>query len=326
MYTAFEKSKVIIPKITGLISIFCSIAIIRDLLKGPRAKLEKMTSKLLIAMNISDLIYTCIAHVIGTWFVPKGTLFWSAGNEHTCDIQGWSFNLFGYSAVVYNAALSIVFLLSARYSWSEEDFRKWSYFILCSPPLLVTLLRIPSFGYYKYMNYKETSWHCTFIPSPPGCTITPGMKCNEDNLDIYGDSFLISLCLIFLSCSIIIYSCVRLFLVSRQSDERMIEYRRSVGGNYVNSNRVAVSGLLYSGGNLLVLLPTIILVIGLFAKVNGASFFWTFFGLQLAIFMPLQGFFNALVYFRPQYLEYREKKRREKAAQTANLAANVTSP
>merc|ERR1740117_1705365 len=90
-------------------------------------------------MNISDLIYTSIAHVIGTWFVPKGTLFWSAGNEHTCDIQGWSVTFFNGSGVVYNAALSIVFLLSARYSWNEEDFRKWTYFILCSPPLLVTL-------------------------------------------------------------------------------------------------------------------------------------------------------------------------------------------
>merc|ERR1711957_578942 len=114
--------------------------------------------------------------------------------------------------------------------------------------------------------------------------------------------------------------------VSRQSDERMRAYRSSAQGNYATSNRVAVSGLLYSGGNLLVLLPTIIIVIGVLAKVNGASSFWPFFGLQLAIFQPLQGFFNSLVYFRPQYLEYRERKRREKATQTANLAANVTSP
>merc|ERR1711957_960055 len=171
-----------------------------------------------------------------------------------------------------------------------------------------------------------TTWYCSFTSSPPRCLFTPGMQCNEDNLDIYDYFFLIGLCLYFLVCSIIIYACVKLFLVSRQSDESVREYRRSVGGNYANSNRVAVSGLLYSGGNLLVLLPTIIISIGVLAKVNGASFFWTFFGLQLAIFMPLQGFFNALVYFRPQYLEYREKKRREKAAQTENLAANVTSP
>eukprot|EP00588_Corethron_pennatum_P010925 CAMPEP_0194268618 /NCGR_PEP_ID=MMETSP0169-20130528/2914_1 /TAXON_ID=218684 /ORGANISM="Corethron pennatum, Strain L29A3" /LENGTH=89 /DNA_ID=CAMNT_0039009915 /DNA_START=290 /DNA_END=556 /DNA_ORIENTATION=+ len=89
MYTAYEMSLVIIPKITGVISIFSSIAIIRDLLKGPRAKLEQMTSKVLIAMNISDLLCTAIVPVAGTWFVPKGTSFWSAGNEHTCDLQGW---------------------------------------------------------------------------------------------------------------------------------------------------------------------------------------------------------------------------------------------
>merc|ERR1719469_1069910 len=58
-------------------------------------------------MNISDLICTSITHVIGTWFVPKETLFWSAGNEHTCDIQGWSFSLVGTSVLGYNAALSI---------------------------------------------------------------------------------------------------------------------------------------------------------------------------------------------------------------------------
>merc|ERR1740139_1484578 len=276
-------------------------------------------------MNISDLLVTSIVHVIGTWFVPKGTGFWSAGNEHTCDIQGWSYVLFYLSALGYNATLSIVFLLLVCYSWSEEDFRKWSYFILCSPPLLVTLLYIPCLRYYKYMNYGG-GWKCGFSPSPPRCNRTPGMECNEENLGIYKYVQLIVVCFLILSCSIIIYACVRLFLVSRQSDERMLAYRSSERSNYATSNTVAVSGLLYSGGNLLVILPLIIAVICYVAKVNPASFFWTFIGLQRAIFQPLQGFFNALVYFRPKYLEYKNEKRREKAARIANLAANSTSP
>jgi len=190
MYTALEKSLVIIPKISGLISMLCSIAIIRDLIRGPCAKREQMASKVLIAMNISDLLFTCIVHVIGTWFVPNGTAFWSAGNEHTCVIQGWSSMLFYSYALVYNATLSIVFLLLVCYSWSEEDFRKWSYFILGSPPLLVTLLFIPCLRYYKYMNYNG-GWNCIFTPSPNGCSVTPGMECNEENLGIYDYSGLI---------------------------------------------------------------------------------------------------------------------------------------
>merc|ERR1740139_1937769 len=273
-------------------------------------------------MNISDLLCTSIVHVIGTWFVPKGTAFWSAGNEHTCDIQGWSLTLFMSYALLYNAGLSIVFLLIVRYSWNEEDFRKCSYVILCSPPLLVTLLFIPCLRYYKYMNYIG-GWTCNFTPSPPGCS---GMECNEDNLEIYMYYRLIALCILFLTSSIIMHACVRLFLVARQGDESVRQYRISTQGNYATSNRVAVSGLLYSGGNLLVVLPNIILGIGLLAKVNGASFFWSFFGLQHAIFTPLQGFFNALVYFRPTYLEYKKEKRKEKASRTANLASNPTSP
>merc|ERR1740139_1960046 len=272
-------------------------------------------------MNISDLLYTSIAYVIGTWFVPKGTGFWSAGNEHTCDIAGWSYALFYPCALVYNAVLSIVFLLIVRYSWNEEDFRKWSYFILCSPPLLVTLLFIPCLRYYKYMNY-EGNWACNFVASPPGCNLIPGMECIEDNLDIYTYNQLINGCILLLFSSIIMYACVRLFLVARQSDESVRAYRSRSQGNYATSNRVAVSGLFYSGGNLLVVLPIIIFFIGYFAKVNGASFFWTFIFLHMAIFMPLQGFFTALVYFRPKYLEYKKEKRKEKAARTANLAVN----
>jgi len=325
MYTAFEKSIVIIPKITGMMSILGSIAIIRDLLNGPRAKLEQITSKVLIAMNISDLLCTSILHVIGTWFAPKGTGFWSAGNEHTCDMQGWSLALFYQYALVYNAACSIVFLLIVRYSWNEEDFRKWSYVILCSPPVLVTLLCIPFLRYYKYMNYAG-SWICNFVPSPPRCNVTPGMECNEDNLGIYTYYQMIRTCVLLLSTSIIIYACVRLFLVARRSDESMLAYRSSTRSNYATSNRVAVSGLFYSGGNLLVVLPVINYFIGNLAKVNGASFFWTFVDLHTAIFCPLQGFLNALVYFRPKYLEYKEVKRKEKVARAANLALNPTSP
>merc|ERR1740124_5256 len=277
-------------------------------------------------MNISDLIGTSMAHVIGTWFVPKGTAFWSAGNEHTCDIQGWSNALFFTSALVYNAALSIVFLLLVCYSWSEEDFRKWSYVILCSPPLLVTLLLIPCLRYYKYMNYQGGGWACYFTPSPTGCDLIPGMECNEDNLGIYMYYQLLAGCFLLLSTSVIIYACVRLFLVARRSDESMLAYRSSERSNYATSNRVAVSGLFYSGGNLLVVLPVINYFIGNLAKVNGASFFWTFVDLHTAIFCPLQGFLNALVYFRPKYLEYKEVKRKEKVARAANLALNPTSP
>merc|ERR1719272_2362032 len=274
-------------------------------------------------MNISDLLNTSIVHVIGTWFVPKGTAFWSAGNEHTCDIAGWSRTLFFNYALVYNSALSIVFLLLVRYSWNEEDFRKWSYVILCSPPVLVTLLSIPCMRYYKYMNYTGV-WSCAFAPSPPRCNVTPGMECNEDNLGIYTYYQMIRLCFLLLSTSIIIYTCVRLFLVARRSDESMRAYRSSSQGHYATSNRVAVSGLLYSGGNLLVVLPYIIYFICRLAKVQ-ASFYY-YIVLAMAIFVPLQGFLNALVYFRPKYLEYKEVKRKEKVARAANLALNPTSP
>ena len=101
----------------------------------------------------------------------------------------------------------------------------------------------------------------------------------------------------------------------------MIEYRRSIERKYASSNRVAVSGLLYSSGNLLVLLPGILLITGLVAQINEASFFWTFFGLQMVIFQPLQGLFNALVYFRPQCLEY--KKEREKHPKLQKLQVQL---
>merc|ERR1740124_1029361 len=117
------------------------------------------------------------------------------------------------------------------------------------------------------MNYNG-GWTCTFVPSPPLCAATPGMECNEENMGIYDYQALIGVCFLILSCRIIIYACVRLFLVARQGDESVRQYRISTQGNYATSNRVAVSGLLYSGGNLLVVLPNIILGIGLLAKVN----------------------------------------------------------
>jgi len=95
---------------------------------------------------------------------------------------------------------------------------------------------------------------------------------------------------LFLSSSISIYSCVSIFLVARQRDENVREYRSSAQRNYARSNSVAVHGLLYSGGNLLVVLPIIIHKIVALAKVNAASFFWTFIPVQIAIFSPLQGF------------------------------------
>lgn len=121
MSEAQLKSIVIAPKITGGLSMIGSSLICWDILKDRRIKLGKVYHRLLLVMSAMD-IFLSFSLFLSTWPIPKDTddaPWLASGNDATCTAQGFA-QVFFMPAIFYNAYLSIYYVLVIVYGWPER--------------------------------------------------------------------------------------------------------------------------------------------------------------------------------------------------------------
>jgi len=100
--------------------------IVFDILKIKRDNKEKIHHRLLLGLSCSDII-AFICHFMSSWPIPNGTMppvFGAIGNVATCKTQGFLVQL-SIASPLYNAALSVYYLLVIRFQFSEDDSRKY---------------------------------------------------------------------------------------------------------------------------------------------------------------------------------------------------------
>ena len=86
---------VIIPNIGGILSIICSEFVAQDVLKLPERH-AKMTNHVILALSISDIIFSTSAHIFGTWPVTRWLVYGSSGNKGACTAQGFLIMFYVY--------------------------------------------------------------------------------------------------------------------------------------------------------------------------------------------------------------------------------------
>jgi len=171
--------------------------VIFHLLARRRDKLKRMYHRIILAMNMCVVPYA-IADFVGTWAMLKGTPYrlGAAGNQTTCDVQGF-FKVIVFIAVpYYYSSLSVYSCFAVRNSFKEENYRyieKWIHL----GALFVTL----PFATYslktEFINPGVTV--CFSEEFPKGCALDPDIPCERGGdtsilLQIYG---LISMAITF---------------------------------------------------------------------------------------------------------------------------------
>ena len=117
-----QRALAILPKITGSASVIFSSLIACTVIRDKRNR-SKVYHRLLLGMSIADLS-SSFWLALSTWPIPEETgILWASGNTLTCNFQGF-FTQFGISSPIYNASLSIYYLLVIRYGWKEDQLRR----------------------------------------------------------------------------------------------------------------------------------------------------------------------------------------------------------
>ena len=113
----------IVPKFTSFLSLLGSSWIIVEVFTE-KNKTQSVYHRLLCAMSIYDVLES-VWNFCSTWPIPVGSpnLWGASGTTQTCTAQGFFLQL-GLAVPMYNASLSMYYLLVIKYNMPDAKLRK----------------------------------------------------------------------------------------------------------------------------------------------------------------------------------------------------------
>ena len=108
---------------TGSISAISSLTIVYMMISDREVKLKTPNNRFLLVMSIIDIVQS-IAYAVSVLPVPKSSgIYGATGNYFTCSMQGFVI-VAGMAVPCYNACLCIWYLKSIKYNMRPQDFQR----------------------------------------------------------------------------------------------------------------------------------------------------------------------------------------------------------
>jgi hypothetical protein len=292
----------IVPKFSAALSITGSSMIISQVLQS-KTNRSNTQQRIVLMMSCTDLM------VSGVWLITdllvppwSEDYYYALGNQATCSFQGFIVQL-SISGVLANASLSIFYVLVIKFGWKMRDVRRFEPYLLALPILFG--LGTATAGLALSL-YNPASWDCWIAAKPPNCIQSHEIASNSseqtdcergDNADVYQWAFFfvpLWLTVLFVSACMI-----TVVLTVRTVEEKAKRWRvqNSAQRDLKHSKKIATQSYLYVGAFFVTWLwPTVARIVQL-CNVPIPNWLVSLAG----CFIPIQGFFNAVVYFRPRF-------------------------
>jgi hypothetical protein len=300
----------IVPKITSIPSIIGSTFIIQHVIRSKKRR-SQVYHRLLLSMSIADCIWS-IKTFLSTWVIPADVPFVYAniGNTQTCTASAFIGHGAPLSSTIYNGMLTLYFLLTIRYGWSNKKVKSKVEVWMHAIPLVIgwgTAIVALSLDLFNPIG-----WTCWIGTYPVGCGTTtfPCSRGNSESTHLYRWVFFhAELLAMFGFTAVSLFIIYRFILVRERAIDR---YRISEQEkkNRVLSRQFAVQASAYVAAFFISwIFPMVRIIV---AELTDQIYTPLIF--LIVVFAPLQGFFNALIYLRPRYLKYRREQRRRTIA------------
>ena len=298
---------VITPRITGSISFLSSSLIIYLICFRTKVKLSTIYHRIMIAMSCGDILGS-IAMGLTTLPMPKLasepdiSTEWAGarlGNVQTCEAQGFMFVYGVFSVFLYNTSLCVYNACAIAFRLKEKRIMKYIEPLLHGVPIVgaIGFASLP-LALNMYNSSPSSSW-CTIAKDE---VTGRGDDLNTGSFDeiILIAIFGLLLLLIFVSFVLIIWRVVSTEQalngpnIIRTSSQRTLHARAK--RSHSNTKIVLVQVMAYSFSYILTLGFSLV-------KYAFTDIMWVS-RLQL-VFLPLQGFFNAIIFISHKVYNYR---------------------
>mmetsp|Transcript_21607 Transcript_21607/g.33871 ORF Transcript_21607/g.33871 Transcript_21607/m.33871 type:complete len:390 (+) Transcript_21607:77-1246(+) len=304
MSSPADVSLFILQKIACCLSALGSLMIISQVTRSEYNR-RKIQQRLILCISIIDF-QTSIIWIFTPLFMPAYSGYpFASGNRASCDAQGFIVQ-FSSAGFLYMCALQFMYLLVIKYGWKERDIMKLEKWFHIVPN---------AFGFATattalvLKQYNSANWDCWIAPLPADCTSSN--EINKGNTDLNetdcdrGDNANIFRWAFFFAplWASIVFCVVAMTLVHRTMKKSEVKYRKkyrfsqaSTGNKRQVSDEVKKQSIRYSLAFFIVwTFPTLARIVQFFQEVHPVLV------VLAGTSIGLQGFFNALIYFRPRY-------------------------
>lgn len=291
----------IIPIITAPLSVIGSAMIIYIILSDRKRKLQRVYHRLLLAYSTIDFIFSINLALSGA-VVPKGTPgVWGAiGNQATCEASGF-ITQFGQSSGLYAAFMCLYYMLILRYDVREETIAKRVEPFVHGLAFLFPLVFASAMlvlGMYNPTNVL-IGW-CFINAYPADCLRREEIECER------GENYLLWLWITnapyFVYSSTVTISCILSYLTVRKLELRSSRRWTHNNQSMEKTKETAIQAFLY-----IIAFTLTYCCFGLSTLFGPKpttekhrSFYFPL-AVLIKIFLPLQGFWNFLIFGRPRY-------------------------
>ncbi|CAJ1962356.1 unnamed protein product [Cylindrotheca closterium] len=326
---------------TAILSVAGSSLIIHHVLQNSK---KTPYRRILLALSCCDIIAT-FGYIMQPFFVPTGyfnSYVWAFGNKTTCSVLG-ALTQFAFASHFYGAFLSFYFVSTIRYGMREDAFSKkyerWLhlFIVIWSVGTSVAGLVMDIF---RANVLGPGCWVNTF---PDECI--PEEGCNVELIGwVFGGLPSLFCFIAIIVNNLILYCFVRQTVKegekkALQNESRLAMYNSTRSGMDASVEEVSLAGastrsvgtrsvlrssekqlqrvrdvgkqsFLYVSAFFLCYIWSLVKH-GLdgqnFDEIEGSGAYFLPLLILQAIFLPAQGFFNAIVYFRPKYMQAKRK-------------------
>ena len=309
-----QKVLAVLPKVTSIPSLLGSAYIIQHVL---RKRNGRIYHRILLVMSAMDFIYAAKCFM-STWVIPSELTIWQArGNTQTCDAWGFMGHGASLSSALYNASLAIYFCLTVAFGWRERALQQRCKFETLAHAIPLVVGWSTAIASLLLELNNPIGWTCWIGTYPPGCGLPapwspPCQRASVKQVDIYRWAlFHAELWFAFVLCAI---AMIIMVMKVRQRENAMARYvfggdgsdstRRSSERRVILSQKVTTQASLYIFFFFVTwIFPMVQFVVG-----NQTGYLLFPFLVLTTLVNPLQGFYDAIIYARPRYLQYRERE------------------
>jgi hypothetical protein len=272
-------------------------------------------------MSICDF-NTSFWYFLSTWPIPRGTanVFAPSGTTASCTAQGF-FIQFGIATPLYNAALALYYLLIIRYQWKEKRMKKAEKYLHSVPLLWASGTSLAALGLTLLNNANLWCWIASVPLGCKGSHRNNGVNDCErgNNQNIYRWAFFYGplWAAIFLSGVAMLLTYMAVVQTEKASSKwksvttatyeptnsAQRKKREKEESDRKHSKQVSSQALYYLLAFFFSWTPA---TLTRFIQTIWSKTYYPLI-LLMAIFTPMQGFLNYLVYMRPRWISYRKR-------------------
>ncbi|KAL7550167.1 hypothetical protein ACHAWF_013408, partial [Thalassiosira exigua] len=327
---AQQKALAIAPKFTAFTSAVSSACTCLLILRGGkrssggRSKKRTTYHRLVFGMSLCDFSAS-VAWFFTTWPIPRGTpgVYGAVGTQQTCSAQAF-FAQFSISTIMYNATLCVYYVLVIVKGWTDEEIVKIEPFLHGHAIAWGLGTGLASLG---LTLFNRVGWDCWISGAPLGCQESWNSPdgtttcVRGDNGSLYQWAFYYApLWFVIFMVSGLMYWIYRTVKVQEKAmdkykvvvatapahngnegDNNERNKREQSKAQLSNHKRIQKQAFFYVGAFFVTwFFPTIFQL----AIVIGGEYPFTLMFLT-ALFVPIQGLLNLIVFIRPNYMRYR---------------------